>query len=252
MANPSIAIAGCRIELLPGAAYDVRYVPERPVVGFAFESQSGTHAFASDRMTAFRTLPNSLAYVPAGCDVASRSTDGGEYLSVTGLAIEGAPRFNDRIDRGAVAAARTLRRLLLAPGPVEPLAIERELAILDEAVGRTVASGSGRSTGWITPHRLRRIDEMIEAGLETGISVPAMAAALGLSPGFFHRAFRAAVGVTPHDYVIERRIARARRLLDTTRLGLAEIAAACGFASHAHMTAQLTARLGRPPSGLRG
>jgi AraC family transcriptional regulator len=221
-------------------------------VGFAFESQSGTHAFASSRTTAFRTRPNSLAYVPAGCDVTSRSADGGEYLSIIGLSVSGACRFNDHLDAGAVAAARALRRLLLTPGSVEPLAIERELATLGEAVGRTLAGGPGRAAGWLTPHRLKRIDGMIEAELETGIRVPAMAAALGLSPGFFHRAFKTAVGVTPHDYVIERRIARARRLLRTTRLELAEIAAACGFASHAHMTAQLTERLGRPPSGLRG
>jgi AraC family transcriptional regulator len=56
-------------ELLPRKPYRVAYRPEVPVVGFAFDGQTGVHAFGSDRKTDFRTRPNSLAFVPAGCDV---------------------------------------------------------------------------------------------------------------------------------------------------------------------------------------
>jgi AraC family transcriptional regulator len=70
-----VAIGCTRIELLPRMAYDVAYTPEAAVIGFAFESQAGTHAFATDRITDFRTRPNSLAYVPKGCDVVSRSSE---------------------------------------------------------------------------------------------------------------------------------------------------------------------------------
>ncbi|HEV2674701.1 MAG TPA: AraC family transcriptional regulator [Aliidongia sp.] len=248
-----LTIGADRVELLPAAPYDVAYTPQTPVIGFAFETQTGAHAFASDRMSPFRTRPNSLAYVPAGCEVASRSRAGGEYLAIRHLSGADPPRrFNDHIDPAAVAAAYALRRLILMGQAADPLEIERELARLHEVVsGILTRPGSGaRAAGWITPRRLRLVEDLVEARLDGSLPVHEMAASLGLSPGFFNRAFKAAVGKTPHDYVIDRRVARARKLLDTSA-GLAEIAAACGFASHAHMTTQLRRRLGVPPRALR-
>ena len=48
--------------------------------------------------------------------------------------------------------------------------------------------------------------------------------------------FQSAVGQTPHQYVLGRRIQRAQQMLETDDLGLADVAAACGFSSQAHMT----------------
>jgi AraC family transcriptional regulator len=78
-----------------------------------------------------------------------------------------------------------------------------------------------------------------------------MAAAVGLSEGFFIRTFKAASGKSPHSYLIDRRLAQARLLLRTSNHDLREIALAAGFASHAHMTAAFTQRLGIAPSLLR-
>jgi AraC family transcriptional regulator len=78
-----------------------------------------------------------------------------------------------------------------------------------------------------------------------------LAEALGLSVGFFARAFKRATGRAPHDHIIDRRISRARLLLRDRSLGLAAIALASGFASHAHMTATFRTRLGISPHGLR-
>jgi AraC family transcriptional regulator len=69
-------------ELLPRNPYQTAYTPQAAIVGFAFESQIGVHAFGSDRRVAFRARPNGLAYVPAGCGVYSSSTEGGEYLRI--------------------------------------------------------------------------------------------------------------------------------------------------------------------------
>ncbi|GGF27909.1 hypothetical protein GCM10011611_37370 [Aliidongia dinghuensis] len=257
----SVLLHDARVELLPAAPYDVGYTPEVPVIGFAFETQAGSHAFASDRVTPFRTRPNSLAYVPPGCDVLSRSGTGGEYLTIRLRSGAEEPdarsgHFNDHVDPVAIEAARRLRRLLLMRAAADPLELEREVAILQGAVLRAAGGPHGdkidvAAARWMTPRRLRLIEELIEAHMEDGLSVAEMAACVGLSAGFFGRAFKAAAGVTPHDHLIERRIARARRLMATTSSGLAEIAAACGFASHAHLTAQLRRRLGVAPSALR-
>ena len=103
----------------------------------------------------------------------------------------------------------------------------------------------------MTPRRLRVVEELIEAGLETRITVQDIADTLGLSAGFFCRAFRAAVGKSPHDHIIDRRVSHARALLAGTALDLGTIACESGFASHAHMTATFRKRLGVAPSALR-
>ena len=95
------------------------------------------------------------------------------------------------------------------------------------------------------------VDDIIETRMEDKLTVQELATSPGLSSGFLSRAFKAAVGKTPHDYIVDRCISRARALLRSGELGLAEVAAAAGFASHAHMASQFRDRLGVTPSALR-
>jgi AraC family transcriptional regulator len=252
-----VAVGDDTIELLPRMPCEVSYTPDAAVIGFAFETQAGMHAFACDRLTAFRTRPNSLAYVPAECGVVSHSGTGGEYLTLrTAAGFRGrrAPnrRFNDHIDPQAIAAAQSLRRQLLRRGIPDPLEVERDVSALRGAVARVLGdqASSSRASRWMTVHRLKRVDDLIEAHLDGRLTVHVIATSLGLSTGFFTRAFKAAVGKSPHDYIVDRRVSRARILLGTG-MRLAEIAAATGFASHAHMITQFRRRLGVTPGCLR-
>jgi AraC family transcriptional regulator len=245
-------------ELLPRNPYEAAYTPDLPVIGFAFEGQVGVHAFASDRKINFRARPNGLAYVPAGCDVYSQSRYGGEYLKITLEQGHGEPwpcslRFSDVIDPVAIDAAQRLRCHLLSRGHIDELECERLVHALGQ---RTVRVLSGTSVepaarSWMTPRRLRLVDDLIEARLDANITVQDLADALRLSAGFFCRAFKAAIGKAPHDYIIDRRISRARTLLKDPALDLNGIAQESGFASHAHMTATFRKRLGVAPSELR-
>src|SRR3954471_18094556 len=244
------------VELLPPSGYEARYTPGAPIIGFAFDSQVGIHAFGTDRRTGYRARPNGLAFVPAGCDVYSSSKTGGEYLKMTLGRDTEAPwtwiqRFSDTVDLLAIKAAHGLRSLLLSPEPVDPLTCERLVLVLESRGAAMLGRKPGRAEAWMTPQRLRRIDELIEARLDTKLTVQDLAEALGLSTGFFARAFKRATGRAPHDYIIDRRVARARLLLGDPSLGLAEVALSAGFASHAHMTATFRTRLGRPPHALR-
>ncbi|MGG1948213.1 AraC family transcriptional regulator [Trinickia sp. NRRL B-1857] len=233
------------------------YTPEQAVIGFAFESQLGTHAFSSDRVRPFFAKPNSLAFVPAGCAVFSSSQEGGEYLRVTiaGRKLDEAlpqRQFNDLIDPAAIDAAQIIRSQLLTGAPSK-LLLEEQVIILSERVGRILA---GRTTGAkaarsMTSARLRLIDELIESSIDQDITIELLADAVGLSEAFFIRAFAAATGKSPHSYLIDRRLARARTLLTTSKFDLREIALAVGFSSHAHMTAAFRARYGITPSRLR-
>jgi len=253
-----VAGAWCA-DLLPRKPYEAAYAAHLPVIGFAFDGQTGVHAFGSDRRTDFQAMANGLAYVPAGCDVYSQSTHGGEYLTITLACSHGeswpfSRRFSDVIDPLAIDAARQLRRQLLAPHGVDELQCERFVQTLRERTRRVLSGVSTEPAArcWMTPRRLRLVDELIEARLDAKVTVQDLADALGLSAGFFCRAFSAAVGQPPHDHIVDRRVSRARMLLRNPALDLSAIAHASGFASHSHMTATFRKRLGVTPSELRG
>jgi AraC family transcriptional regulator len=88
---------------------------------------------------------------------------------------------------------------------------------------------------------LRRHDfvpviEYIEASLEQPIELEELAQIAGMSRFHFCRLFKAAIGVTPHQFVIRRRVERAKQLLGKSGLSIAEVAVACGFANQDHLT----------------
>jgi hypothetical protein len=107
--------------LLPRAAYEAAYVAPCGLIGFAFESQSGFHSFGSDRRTPYRTRPNSLAFIPAGCDVYSQSDCGGEYLLIRAgdWNPPAARRFNDVMLPHAHMSTVFKRTLNVAPSALQ-------------------------------------------------------------------------------------------------------------------------------------
>jgi AraC family transcriptional regulator len=239
------------IELLPGCAYSTRYVATQAGIGFAFDSQRGRHAIGSDRVQPFDAMPNGLAFVPVGCDVLSESPRGGEYLRVMrtdGTALLGDRAFNNRLDQPATALAWRIRAALLQAS-VEDDWEAWALALSERATGSEAESTAPH--GSITGNRMRLLDEFIDAGLEGPLSVSAMAGLLGLSEGYFMRAFKNATGKSPHAYLIDRRLARARALMHDSTATLTQIAYACGFNSQAHMTTTFKQRLGVSPAQLR-
>ena len=239
------------IELLPAAGYHARYVAGAASIGFAFDSQRGQHAIGSDRIVPFTANANGLAFVPAGCDVFSASAEGGEYLRLVRLdaALAGpGEAFNNRLDTQAMTLARRLRLALLQPSPLHDCeGWAQALAGCATAPGAALPSAAALSA-----RRLRLLDDWLQASLEQPLSVEAMAALLQLSQAHFSRAFKQATGQSPHSYLLDRRIARARHLLLNSHAGLADIAQNCGFASHAHLSAAFRQRLGVTPSQLRG
>ena len=237
-----------RAELWPEAPYSVRYTPDAGVLGFALDPQTGEHAFGADRRQAFVARAGGLAWVPAGCDVYSASDRGGAYLRIEGLCGPDRP-VRDLSDRGAEVAAQVLRRAIL--GGADPLEAEAQILTLAARLAAAQGGQPPATRGWMTPQRLRRIDALIEARLDEPLLVSELAAALGLSPGFFARAFREVTGRSPRAHILARRLTRAMEMVRNTPRPLAEIAAACGFASHAHMSAQFRARMGIAPRDLR-
>src|SRR5262249_42613478 len=83
--------------------------------------------------------------------------------------------------------------------------------------------------GALPQGRLRAVAEYIEEHLDAGPSLGQLAAVARLSPHHFARQFKTAPGLPPHQYVIMRRVERAKQLLQGSDLSLAEVAAHAGF-----------------------
>ena len=85
------------------------------------------------------------------------------------------------------------------------------------------------------------------------VTIEAAARVASLSPKHFAEVFLAAVGCTPHQYLVQCRLRHARQLIASAadRLCLAEIALAAGFADQAHLTRHFQRAFGQTPGQWR-
>ena len=101
--------------------------------------------------------------------------------------------------------------------------------------------------GGIAKPRLNRVLEYIAANLPSEIRLEDLAAVAGLSVFHFARAFRESTGVTPHQYVLQRRIDSVKTLLRSRNWNLEAIASATGFADASHLTKAFRRHTGTTP-----
>ncbi len=99
--------------------------------------------------------------------------------------------------------------------------------------------------------KLKQVQDYIEENLAEGLALEQLAALIPMSQFHFARAFKAAVGTSPHRYVTQRRMERAKVLLSVTKLSLAEIAYRVGFSNQSHFTAQFRKATGGTPKQYR-
>ena len=98
---------------------------------------------------------------------------------------------------------------------------------------------------------LAQLTEYVAANLCEDLSINGLAKVVNMPPSRFVKAFKAAVGDSPHAWVITHRITRAKALLVNTELPIAQIALDCGFSSQSHMTTLFSRRLGITPRQYR-
>lgn len=238
------------LTLLPTASYSARDPVRHQTLGISMERQRGVHAIDSDRREDFDTWPGTLAYTPAGMEVFSESSKGGEYLLVRwhGAQSPGLPRR--RIEQAGHAAAFTLARrmraMMLAAAP-DMMALE-ELATYFTTWRDTPA----RHCKPFDHPAMSRVLDRIAAEFREPLSLATLASTYGSPALRLLRDFSLATGMTPHAYVLEVRLRQARRLLRYSSMPLADIAADCGFAHQSHMGSVFLKELGTTPRRYRG
>ncbi len=102
------------------------------------------------------------------------------------------------------------------------------------------------------PAWLRRAEAHVNAHLSAPLSVDDLATAAGLSRAHFSRLFKRSTGFSPHDFILRRRVERAKELLRRDPgLALADVAAEVGFCDQSHLTARFREQTGVTPAAYR-
>lgn len=259
-----VVLLGLRaIPIEPGDV-EIAFRMPKHLVNVSFGTVPADLAINSDRMKRVTAIDGGSAWFPVGTECKLRCTN-----SSSGLLLEVEPSKLDMLLSGtkcsrtvpsefrgysfrsesAVLSRHLLSHLRFA-SPNRLYVEGLSLAILaSELSVSTTKSGSTSAIG--ADPRIARAIDYVEAHLGENLSVAQIAAAAAMSPSWFQTAFKATTGQPVFAHVRERRLERARILLADKRLSLAQIAFACGFSSHSHMTRLFTARFGVSPRDMR-
>lgn len=105
--------------------------------------------------------------------------------------------------------------------------------------------------GALSATQVRRAQELLVAGMDSAVLIGDIATACDVSRSYFIRAFRQATGATPYQWLLARRVERARELLTRSELSLADVAIQCGFSDQSHMTRTFARLTGATPGAWR-
>ena len=228
----SVSTPKVTIAVAPSMPYEVSFVPETDLTTLFFGAFDADYRLGTDRMQSDWLNPFFMHFNPAGFHVYSRSTVpmGGLLQVATALSFRksldadfDAPKPSG-IDRTAFnlqsekSVGLTRMALRLASSQIKPDSISIEtlgLMILSEAVRVALRRDrlDRRPVIGLDVRRLSQVTELIEERLDTDLSLDDLAESLGLSVFHFAKSFKVAMGLTPRQYVIERRIARAKTFL---------------------------------------
>jgi AraC family transcriptional regulator len=104
--------------------------------------------------------------------------------------------------------------------------------------------------GGLPRAKLVRAVEYIQDQLDADLAVSGIAQAVGMSPFYFTRLFKESTGQSPHQYVVEARVRRAKELLTTGKFTIGEAAHHVGFVDQSHLTRHFKRVFGLPPKRL--
>jgi AraC-like DNA-binding protein len=106
-------------------------------------------------------------------------------------------------------------------------------------------------SGGLCKWQIRKVADYVATHMHRPIRNEELAALARLTPAHFGRAFRNSTGEPPHEYVIRRRIERARDLMLSTDAPLSDIAQECGLADQSHLTRLFRRLVGESPRAWR-
>jgi AraC-like DNA-binding protein len=98
---------------------------------------------------------------------------------------------------------------------------------------------------------LLRVRDLIDRAYASPLDVPALARSAHVSEAYFSRSFKAAFGETPHQYLLRRRMERAKAMLRAGELSVTDICLAVGFTSLGSFSTQFRRFVGENATSYR-
>jgi AraC family transcriptional regulator len=127
------------------------------------------------------------------------------------------------------------------------VSVASRLVSTHSSIAQRVAAKAGGLDG----RRLKQTLAYIEDHLSEDLSLAHIAAVTGVSASHFKTLFRESSGVPVHQYVVQRRIERAKDLLLQGKLSIAEIALEAGFSHQSHMARHMRRSVGLSPRAMK-
>lgn len=165
-------------------------------------------------------------------------------------------QFAPRLFSSDAQLARLIRMLeqeIATPGFSSPMLIESVSRAIACLLARVEDAGLAEPSDRIClpAWKIRRVTDFVESNLDMAIGLKDLAEVAGLSTFHFSRVFKRAMGISPYRFVCERRLERARALLATDKMSIAELAQCCGFANQSHFTTAFSQATGMSPARFR-
>jgi AraC family transcriptional regulator len=227
-------------------------------------------AFASDKMHRFDAPAGLLVISPAEIESRSIWRSMRENITIAlppKTLLELAEQELDRsslrlepipfgtIDQKALSFAQTLKAELSQREAANELYVDALITLFGIHLLRTYAGSSKPlrpPKGSLLQYKAKRVQEYLHANFRQKVSVAELAAICDLSPGHFIQVFTKTFQLSPHQYLINLRLAAAERLLGETDLSIAAIAYASGFSSQSHLTTTMRKYKNLTPAQVRG
>ncbi|MGF6493816.1 AraC family transcriptional regulator [Luteibacter sp. 621] len=161
----------------------------------------------------------------------------------------------ERVDRTRRAPVATLCALLAKLADQRDFAgavfAEVALALRAAHAPSRVDTAAWRVPGGLAPWQSERAMTWMEERLDAAFTSAEVAALFGMSAGHFTRAFRITQGISPRQWILQRRVERAKTLLPDTSVSLTDVALICGFSEQSHFTRVFARLVGMPPGAWR-
>jgi AraC family transcriptional regulator len=129
--------------------------------------------------------------------------------------------------------------------------IARAASILTAEIGHSQTLPRTDGGAPLLPWQASRVQEYIERNIAQAIRVSNLSALVFRTEAHFSRAFKRSFGLSPHAYVLRRRIELASRLMIESGTPLSQIALKCGFNDQAHLCKRFRMQTGATPAAWR-